>query len=153
MTGEGTADQLERKGYKPIKAPENLIRAAEQYGVQTPGKILSADELSGRAVTDATPDAQAAVDLVWEWLERVGLTKDKAKPPVKCFSSILEGGVMLNGFYRDGTVFINSGLVRERSQGSFRIGWSMWPLRKRFISFPTLRTIREIFRISCSMWP
>ena len=24
LTGEGTVDQLERKGYKPIKAPENL---------------------------------------------------------------------------------------------------------------------------------
>ena len=50
-------------------APENLIRAAEQYGVQTPARVLSADELSGREVTDATPDAQAAVDLVWELLE------------------------------------------------------------------------------------
>lgn len=110
LTGDASVDQLERKGYKPIKAPENLIRAAEQYGVQTTAKVLSADELLGRAVTDATPDAQAAVDLVWEWLETVGLTQDKAKPPVKCFSSILDGGVMLNGFQRDGEVFINRDL-------------------------------------------
>ncbi len=110
LTGDASVDQLERKGYKPIKAPESLLRAAEQYGVQTPAKVLSADELSGRMVTDATPDAQAAVDLVWEWLEDVGLTHGKAKPPVKCFTSILDGGVMLNGFYRDGTVFINSDL-------------------------------------------
>ena len=110
LTGDGTADQLERKGYKAIKAPDNLIRAAEQYGVQTPAKVLSADELSGRAVTEPTPDAQAAVDLVWDLLEEVGLTQEKAKPPVKCFSSILDGGVMLNGFYRDGIVFINSDL-------------------------------------------
>jgi len=111
LTGEGTANQLERKGYKPIKAPENLIRAAEQYGVQTPGRILSADELSGRDVVEPTPDAQAAADLVWEWLEEVRLTQGKAKPPVKCFTSILDAGVMLNGFYRDGIVFINSDLA------------------------------------------
>jgi hypothetical protein len=110
LTGEGTADQLERKGFKPIKAPESLIRAAEQYGVQTPAKVLSADELSGRDITDATPDAQAAVDLVWGWLEKIGLTQDKEKPPAKCFTSILDGGVMLNGFYRDGMVFINRDL-------------------------------------------
>jgi len=110
LTGEASVDQLERKGYKPIKAPESLIRAAEQYGVQTPAKVLSADELSGRDVTDATPDAQAAVDLVWEWLEQIGLTQDKDKPPVKCFTSILDAGVMLNGFYREGVVFINRDL-------------------------------------------
>ena len=111
LSGDASVDQLERKGYKAIKAPENLIRAAEQYGVQTPAKVLSADELSGRTVTDATPDAQAAVDLVWELLEGVGLTQGKAKPHAKCFTSILDGGVMLNGFYREGTVFINGDLA------------------------------------------
>ena len=107
LSGDASVDQLERKGYKPVKAPESLIHAAEQYGVHTPAKVLSADDLSGRIITDGTPDAQAAVDFVWELLEEVGLTQSKAKPPVKCFTSILDGGVMLNGFYRDGQVFIN----------------------------------------------
>ena len=115
LTGEGTADQLERKGYKPIKAPENLVRAAEQYGVQTPGKVLSSDEMAGRRIMDPTPDAQAAVNLVWALLEEVGLTQGKAKPPVYCFTSILDGGTMLNGFYRDGQVFINSDLAGSAS--------------------------------------
>ena len=30
---------------------------------------------------------------------------------MKCFTSILDGGTMLNGYYRDGTVFINSDLA------------------------------------------
>jgi hypothetical protein len=111
LTGEASVDQLGRKGYKPIKAPENLVRAAEQYGVQTPGRVLSADELSGREISDATPDAQAAVDLVWEWLEQTGLTNGKEKPPVRCFTSILDGGTMLNGYYRNGTVYINRDLA------------------------------------------
>jgi hypothetical protein len=58
-------------------APEGLVNAAERYGLQTPAKVLSADELSGREITDATPDAQAAVDLVWELLEGVGLANGK----------------------------------------------------------------------------
>lgn len=107
LTGEASVDQLGRKGYKPIKAPDNLVRAAEQYGVSTPGRVLSADELSGREITDATPDAQAAVDLVWDWLEQTRLTNGKEKPPVKVFTSILDGGTMLNGYYRDGIVYIN----------------------------------------------
>jgi hypothetical protein len=111
LTGAGTADQLRRKGYRPVVAPEGLVNAAERYGLQTPAKVLSADELSGREITEATPDAQAAVDLVWELLEGAGLTNGKEKPPVRCFTSILDGGVMLNGYYRDGEVFINSDLA------------------------------------------
>ncbi len=115
LTGEASVDQLGRKGYKPIKAPDNLVRAAEQYGVQTPGRVLSADELSGREISDATPDAQAAVNFVWNWLEETGLTNGKEKPPVKVFTSILNGGTMLNGYYRSGEVFINADLAGSGS--------------------------------------
>jgi hypothetical protein len=115
LTDKASVEQLERKGFKPIKAPENLVNAAALYGLQTPALVLSADELLGREITDPTPDAQAAVDLVWELLENVGLTNGKSKPPTKCFSSSLDGGVMLNGYYRDGEVFINSDLAGSAS--------------------------------------
>ena len=111
LTGKGTKDQLERKGYTPVLAPENLVSAAATYGVQTPASVLSLDELVGREVSDATPDAQAAVDLVWKWLEETGLTNGKEKPPVKVFTSILTAGTMLNGYYRSGEVFINADLA------------------------------------------
>jgi len=110
LTGKGTKDQLERKGYVPVVAPENLVSAAGVYGVQTPASVLSVDEMVGRQISDPTPDAQAAVDYVWSWLEETGLTNGKEKPPVKVFSSILDGGTMLNGFYRDGTVFLHEDL-------------------------------------------
>jgi hypothetical protein len=111
LTGEGTKNQLERKGYTPVVAPENLVNAAERYGVNTPSRVLSTDEMVGREITEASPDAQAAVDLVWQWIEEVGLSSGRGKPSVKCFTSILDGGTMLNGYYRDGTVFINSDLA------------------------------------------
>lgn len=116
LTGKGTVDQLERKGFVPVVAPENLVSAAASYGVQTSATVLSVDELSGREITDATPDAQAAVDLVWELLEEIGLTNGKEKPPVRCFASILDGGVMLNGYFRDDTVFIHRDLGGSGSE-------------------------------------
>lgn len=115
LTGEGSANQLERKGYKPVTAPEGLVNAASRYGIQTPSTVLSVDELSGREITEASPDAQAAVDLVWELLQQVRLTNGKEKPVVKCFSSILDGGTMLNGYYRQGEVFINADLAGSAS--------------------------------------
>jgi hypothetical protein len=111
LTGEGTAKQLQNKGYKPVKAPEGIVNAGGRYGVQTPAQVLSNDELSGRLITEPTDSAQAAVDFIWQVIESHGLNNDKTKPPVKCFTSILDGGVMLNGYYRDGTVFINADLA------------------------------------------
>ncbi len=111
LTGEGTAKQLQGKGYKPVKAPEGIVNAAARYGVQTPAQVLSTDEMSGRLLTDPTDSAQAAVDFIWIIIESCGLNNGKAKPPVKCFTSILDGGVMLNGYYRDGVVFINGDLA------------------------------------------
>jgi hypothetical protein len=111
LTGNGSVEQLERKGFKPVKAPECLVNAAEQYGVQTPAKVLTLDELAGRGVIEPTDSAQAAVDFVWAVIEQHGLTNSKEKPPVRCFTSILDGGVMLNGYYRDGVVFINADLA------------------------------------------
>jgi hypothetical protein len=115
LTGEGTKDQLEKKGYTPVLAPENLVSAASMYGVQSAASVLTADELVGRQISDATPDAQASVDLVWELLEETGLTNNKEKPPVKVFTSILNGGTMLNGYYRNGEVFINADLAGDGS--------------------------------------
>ncbi len=111
LSSDGTAKQLEGKGYKPVTAPEGIINAAARYGVQTPAQVLSNDELSGRLITEPTDSAQAAVDFVWLIIETHGLNNGKTKPPVMCFTSILDGGTMLNGYYRDGTVFINSDLA------------------------------------------
>ena len=116
LTGKGTKDQLERKGYIPVVAPENLVSAAGLYGVQTPASVLSVDEMVGRQISDPTPDAQSAVDFVWEWLEETCLTNGREKPPVKVFSSILDGGTMLNGFCRNGTVFLHEALGGTASE-------------------------------------
>jgi hypothetical protein len=110
LSGKGTADQLERKGFTPVVAPENLISAANTYGVRTSVSVLSADELSGREITSPTPDAQAAVDFVWRLIAETGLTNGKQKPEVRSFTSILDAGVMLNGYYRDEIVYINRDL-------------------------------------------
>ena len=40
---------------------------------------------------------------------------------MKCFTSILDGGMMLNGYYRDGVVFINADLApRSADVGNCR---------------------------------
>ena len=116
LTQDGTVDQLERKGYKPVKAPEGILSAASRFGVRNASGVLSADELSGREIVEASPDSTSAVDFVWDVIEAHGLTNGKEKPPVKGFTSILDAGVMLNGYYRSGTVYINEDLAGSASE-------------------------------------
>jgi hypothetical protein len=79
--------------------------------VQTPASVLSSDELLGRLLTEPTESAQAAVNSIWRTIESCGLNNGKAKPPVKCFTSLLDAGTMLNGYYKEGVVFINGDLA------------------------------------------
>ena len=116
LTQEGTADQLHRKGYTPVKAPEGIVTAASRFGVRNASGVLSADEMSGREIVDASPDSTLAVDFVWDVIEQHSLTNGKQKPPVKGFRSILEAGVMLNGYFRDGVVYINEDLGGSASE-------------------------------------
>lgn len=50
------------------------------------------------------------MDFIWQRLEGIGLTNGKQQPPVRSFHSILDGGTMLNGFYRDGVVYMHRDL-------------------------------------------
>ena len=56
-TKDGPVHALEQKGYDPLEVPETVVRAAEEYGCNTPAKILSADELDGRESFAPSPDA------------------------------------------------------------------------------------------------
>ena len=76
---------------------------------------------------------------------------------MKCFTSILDGGMMLNGFYRDGVVFINADLagagsvVAGRKALSHRLVHVALEEVAHYVTQATDN--REIFRISCSTWP
>jgi hypothetical protein len=99
----------------PLEVPETVVRAAEEYGCPTPSKVLSADELEGREALDPTPDAVAALDWVWSKIVLAGMDDGKAKPPIRCFRKVMDGGVVTQGFLRDGTVFINEDLAHGAS--------------------------------------
>jgi len=108
---EATAERLTRKGYEPIIACEAILAAASNYGVPTATTVLTLDEMAGRIVTEATDTAQTAVEYVWAVVKNHGLTRGKDIPTVLCFSTTLDGGVMLNGYYNEGKVFINIALA------------------------------------------
>lgn len=114
-TKDGPVQTLARKGYDALEVPETVVRAAEEYDCATPSKILSADELSGMESFDPTPDAVAALDWVWERVDRAGMSDGKAKPPLRCFRKVMNGGTVVQGFLRDGVVHVNEDLATGNS--------------------------------------
>jgi hypothetical protein len=112
---DGPVETLARKGYDPLEVPETVVRAAEEYGCATPSKVLSGDELDGRESFEPTPDAVAALDWVWAEVVLAGMDAGKTKPPIKCFRKVMDGGAVVQGFLRDGIVYINEDLATGAS--------------------------------------
>ena len=112
---DGPVQTLTRKGYDALEVPETVVRAAEEYGCATQSKVLSADELDGRESFDPTPDAVATLDWVWDQIVMAGMNDSKAKPEIRCFRKVMNGGVVVRGFLRDGVVYINEDLAQGAS--------------------------------------
>jgi hypothetical protein len=108
---DGPVHTLEQKGYDALEVPETVVRAAEEYGCPTPSKILSADELDGRESCEPTPDALAALNWVWHRVDQAGMVSGKTIPPIRCFRKIMNGGAVIQGFLRDGVVYVNEDLA------------------------------------------
>jgi hypothetical protein len=76
---------------------------------------LSADELDGRESFEPTADAVAALDWVWDQLDLAGMSDSKAKPPIRCYRKVMDGGTVVRGFLRDGVVYVNEDLATGTS--------------------------------------
>jgi len=111
-----------RKGYNVVHAPEAFVKAAGKVGVRTPEKVLTQDDREGREIIEATPDALAALDFVWDVVERSAMTNGKSRPAVKVFRKVMSGGSQTLGFYRDGVIYLNADIA---GYGALEGGWKV----------------------------
>lgn len=118
-TDDGGA-MVARKGYSVVVAPQAFVQAAEKRGLRTPSKVLNDDDRAGRTIFDATPDAIAAVEFAWNLCVKYDVVNGKARPAVKTFRKIMDGGSPTLGFYKDNTVYINQDIA---AGGSLSLGW------------------------------
>jgi hypothetical protein len=120
LSTDDGGQQAARKGYKVIVAPQEFVQAARKNNVPTPESVLSEDEKQGREIMDSTPDAEAAVDFVWQVITKYKLDNGKKRPQVKTFRKIMDGGAQTLGIYRDGVVYINQDIA---GNGALQTGW------------------------------
>ena len=110
VSKDGPTDTLIRKGFKPVKVPDNFVKTGEVLKVNTATKVLTEDDRIGRQVVIANQAAIDAVDWCWNLIVKAGMDKAKDKPPVFCFRTLMDGGVVVEGFYRDGNVYLNENI-------------------------------------------
>jgi hypothetical protein len=102
------AERAKRKGFRTVSVPNsNWTSVSINNGPLTVYKALSEHEVKGRDIVEATPYAQEAVNIVWGWIEEVGLTGGNVKPIVSSFHLLPDAESETFGFYENGIVYIN----------------------------------------------
>lgn len=90
VTSHFSADYVQRKGFKPVAADQQIKKIAERSGVKNEDSVLTGMERSGRVVCDATEEMHEAVEQWWKQIISVGLANGRHKPEVKGFQQPMD---------------------------------------------------------------
>lgn len=92
---------VERKGYTPVPVKNKAwIDAAKQNGVKTDEHVLTQDDRAGRTYSDATPAVIEVSRIIWDYLDKLGMTNGKSMPKLGCFYQPVECESQTRGLYR-----------------------------------------------------
>lgn len=108
-------EKLIKRGYAPKPFPSTWFKLFRAVGIKTHDEIL--DE-SDRTPMQVIPDATAPqFNHVWDCLDLLGFTDSKDRPPVVVFREVgTEEGGRRNGFYANGTVYVNEDIIGSREE-------------------------------------
>jgi len=81
---------------------------------------MDVDEREGRRVLPPTSQAVYALNLVWDELVKANMHRGKDKPSVQCFEYMVEAGVRIKGYHRNGTVFVNT-VIAPNTEGDINL--------------------------------
>jgi len=137
-------EMAKRKGYKVVEASEAFVKAAEKYGIRTPDKVLTNDDKEGRTVSEASPSMVEAVEWIWSVAEKHGMLNGKQFPKVAAFTKIMDAGSQTLGFYRDGTVYINTDLAGGNVETSVAAGATATSLSQQLLVTATEEVVHHI---------
>lgn len=112
-------EHIEAKGHKVQSLKSKaFVETAQKMGVRNVVDVLGNHGAQGRVVCTTTDAAVEAVDSVWCWCERAGMTANKPKPAVQCFKQLMDGGSETLGFYTPGSNAVN---LREDLAGKIAL--------------------------------
>lgn len=101
-------DYVEKKGYRAIIVGENWFEALDKAGIKTTNCVLNGLEKKGNNLSPATKPIELTANKVWGWLRDLNMTGGKQLPALAAFTQPMDAGMVVNGFYDNGTVYINT---------------------------------------------
>lgn len=107
---EEKIERVKRKGYSTVKISDQQMSVFKKIGIKTQLDILSKDEIDGLEMVRPTQEMVEVLDEVWEMFEDAHLTMNEEKPPLYSFSSCMNAGEVMRGFWRDDKVYIKDDL-------------------------------------------
>jgi hypothetical protein len=82
--------------------------ALSQVGIKSTFDVVANVNKKGDILREPTPEEQATLDGVWDWLLLVGLTEGRQKPPLKLYEKTMQAESQTKGYYSDGVVHIHN---------------------------------------------
>lgn len=102
------AERVIRKGFHPNIVSEQCFGILDSLGIKTHKEILSANELDGLELVQPTEEMVRVHNQVWRFLVRNNLSKGVEQPELYSYSSRMDAGSVMFGFYRDGGIYIKN---------------------------------------------
>lgn len=101
------SELLTRKGHFPLICPASWYSLFQKCGLLTADKVLSKDELEGTTFDEVPHIVRHYFDNTWGHLVDCGFGMERASPSLKVYRKV-ETTNDVKGYYRDGTVYLNS---------------------------------------------
>ncbi len=108
------ADHVRSKGHKvKVIKSDTFVKVAQKMGVPGVAFVLGEAAANGNVPVEVTKDAIEAVNTVWNWCEKTGLTDGKDKPNTSCFKQLMKGESECLGYFPMGgdTVYLRDDLA------------------------------------------
>jgi hypothetical protein len=104
-----------KKGYKVLRASEEMIKILDSFGVPTPISMFSQNDKDGIEICEPTSDVLQVVDWIWNLVDHYDMKNSRPYPLVQCFTKMMTNDTILLGFYRKGVIHINMDIAKGRS--------------------------------------
>lgn len=107
--GSTVKGMVESRGHRAVVLDSSMLEIVKKSGGTTDSDVLNYNDLNGRKVKEPTDIMRRRLAEIWDAIDRVGMTNDKACPYIKSYDQITESkGASEGYYYHDDCVYVRS---------------------------------------------
>lgn len=110
-------ERLREQGHRPLVVEcEGLFDVLRKSGVPTYASVLSSEDQEFSKIEEPTSACQERFDTVWGKFRSLGITGDRAKPPLRMFQQSKAASGYVLGCHRKGICYVNRDCVGSEQE-------------------------------------